>query len=329
MKRRTALATLGVLGLGGWWAARRHWPDDAWRNRCAGVPLPPHLREHPLLRAAWNGIAPERVRDMHVHLIGNGLGGHGTYVNPAMRGGLNPLKRAQFAFYLNAACVTDDAGAEDQYAANLARMADDLPRGTKLMLFAFDWFCDESGEPDPARSTLHVPNAYARQVAARRPDRFEWVASIHPYRLDAIERLQAAIDGGARAIKWLPPAMGIDPASAQCDAFYELLAASGLPLISHAGDEHAVDAGDLQALGNPLRLRRALDRGVRVIVAHCGSQGVGEDIDRFRGGGRLANFELFARLMEEPNYVGRVFGDISAMPQINRFDPWLMRILER
>ena len=40
-------------------------------------------------------------------------------------------------------------------------------------------------------------------------------------------------------MKWLPPSMGMDPASARYDAFYQRMAALGLPLISHAGDEHA------------------------------------------------------------------------------------------
>ena len=42
---------------------------------------------------------------------------------------------------------------------------------------------------------------------------------------------------GARAVKWLPSAMGIDPASAKCDRFYEALNRLDLPLIAHAGLE--------------------------------------------------------------------------------------------
>ena len=69
---------------------------------------------------------------------------------------------------------------------------------------------------------------------------------------------------------------------------------------------------------NPLRLRRPLDHGVRVIVAHCASLGENVDIDRGPNGPRADAFDLFARLMDEPRYDGRLFGDLSAVTQANR-----------
>ena len=80
---------------------------------------------------------------------------------------------------------------------------------------------------------FHIPDAYARDVARKHPEYFEWAASIHPYRKDAIEALEQARDG-ARAVKWLPSAMGIDPASPKCDRFYEALSKNHIPLIAHA-----------------------------------------------------------------------------------------------
>lgn len=68
-----------------------------------------------------------------------------------------------------------------------------------------------------------------------------------------------------RAVKWLPAAMGMDPASPRCDRFYAALARCELPLITHAGLERAVLGADQQDLGDPLKLRRALDAGVRVL----------------------------------------------------------------
>jgi len=144
-----------------------------------------------------------------------------------------------------------------------------------------------------------------------------------------VSALEEAVRGGARAVKWLPPSMNIDPASPRCDAFYEALARLGLPLLSHAGLERAVHVPDAQKLGNPLRLRRALDHGVRVIVAHCASLGDGEDLDAGRGAPRVANFDLFARLMEEQRFENLLFGDVSAMTQLNRIGPALDTVLER
>lgn len=47
-----------------------------------------------------------------------------------------------------------------------------------------------------------------------------------------MDELKLAIANGARAVKWLPAAMGMDPADAKCDAFYRVLADSRVPLIA-------------------------------------------------------------------------------------------------
>ncbi|MGH7863606.1 MAG: amidohydrolase family protein, partial [Candidatus Binataceae bacterium] len=156
-----------------------------------------------------------------------------------------------------------------------------------------------------------------------------WAASIHPWRADCVEALEQAKRDGARAVKWIPAAMGIDPASPRCDRFYAALVRLGIPLITHAGLERAVVSGYSQDFGNPLRLRRALASGVRVVVAHCASMGTDRDIDRGEDGPLAPSFELFARMMEDARYDGRLFGDISAMPQVNRAAPALARVVER
>jgi mannonate dehydratase len=133
---------------------------------------------------------------------------------------------------------------------------------------------------------------------------------------------------GACALKWLPSAQGIDPASPRCDRFYQELAQLGLPLIAHAGEERAMPGDD--KLGNPLKLRRALEHGVKVIVAHCASMGASPDLDRGAEQGALAdNFSLFERMMDQPAYEGRLFGDLSALTQSARAGAPLKRVLER
>lgn len=72
-------------------------------------------------------------------------------------------------------------------------------------------------------------------------------------------------------------------------------------------------------LGNPLKLRRPLGAGVRVVVAHCASLGVGRDLDR-GGSAVAANFDMFARLMDDPQFGATLAGDISAVAQGNRMD---------
>jgi len=142
-----------------------------------------------------------------------------------------------------------------------------------------------------------------------------------------VEALQKAKSGGARAVKWLPAAMGIDPAAPRCEPFYRAMKALQLPLISHGGEERAVLGHEKHDYGNPLRLRRALDAGVRVVVAHCASLGQDRDLDRGPNGPYVESFSLFTRLFENPAYEKQLFGDISAMTQLNRAGPALARVI--
>ena len=325
MKRRIFLASLGALAATGWY----YWPEDGFTNPCLDASLPDELADNDLIAAAWEGVAANRFWDCHVHLLGLGDSGGGAWVNPDMRKLIHPILYAQFEFFLNAACVDQSRQVDNDYVGRLLANLAGLATGARLMLLAFDYAHDADGRRLTEDSGFHVPNSYARDVAHRHPGRLEWTASIHPYRKDAVSALEDAVRDGARAVKWLPPSMSIDPASPRCDAFYEALARLDLPLLSHAGLERAVHVPDAQKLGNPLRLRRALDHGVRVIVAHCASMGDGEDLDAGAGASRVANFELFARLMEEPRYENLLYGDVSAMTQSNRIGPALDAVLER
>lgn len=328
MKRRRFLGALGAAGLsaallGGW----KYWPEQGVSNPCR-ADLPDAVAHHPLLQAAWAGLDPAQVWDCHVHLVGSGDSGSGAWFSPDMDSPWHPLLRMQKLFYMNAGCVHEAPGQLDRsYVARLLNLVDGMRPGFKALLLAFDWFHDENGQPDRNRSIFYIPNAYAAQVAHGHPGAFEWAASIHPYRADCVEALQEAVIGGARAIKWLPSAMGIDPLSPCCDRFYAALAAVDLPIISHAGRELAVQGGN-QDFGNPLRLRRAMDHGVRVVVAHCASDGDDQDLDRGANGPRVKSFELFARLMDEARYADRLHGDISALTQLNR--AWALKtVLQR
>jgi hypothetical protein len=241
-----------------------------------------------------------------------------------MRSHLHPVQRLQFDVYMAASGVTDPEHADQQYLERvlaLQRAANPLGRA---VLLAFDRHVAPDGREVPERSPFYTPDQYVLRAAAEHPEA-EACASVHPYRRDALERLEAARAGGAVAVKWLPNAMGIDPADRRCDPFYERLVALGLPLLSHTGLERAVHAADAQRLGNPLRLRRPLDAGVRVIMAHCATVGEDEDLDA--AGREVASFELFLRLMAEERYVGLAWGELSAVTLVNRSPSVLRRLL--
>lgn len=306
-----------------------YWPDHGMLNSCLSAELP---ADHPSVEvsaAAWQGLNPELVWDCHAHLIGVGDDHSGIWINPAMQSLAHPMQTVQKKFYLNASCTADDGHVDSNFVASFIRFKEGLPAGTKVMLLAFDYHYDEAGQRREELSSFYTPNSYAALLAQHYPQHFHWIASVHPYRRDAVEELQRAIAAGARAVKWLPPAMGMDPASPLCDPFYEVMARHQIPLLTHAGHEQAVHGGDTQDFGNPLRLRRPLEHGVPVIVAHCGSLGAGVDLDKGGNGPAVENFELFARLMDEPQYEGRLFGDISATTQLNRLGKPLTTILQR
>ena len=328
--RRRTLALLGALGVAGAGAALlRYWPEDGLLNPCRAR-LAPELARHEIVRAAWEGLEARRVWDCHVHLVGTGDSGSGIRIDPAMESIANPLQYAQRLFYLNAGCVHDAPGSVDNsYVERLHNLVDGLAPGAKLLLFAFDCVVDASGAERIDDTSILVPDSYASEVARRYPDYFEWAASIHPYRSDCVERLGHAASAGARAVKWLPAAMGIDPASRLCDRFYQALARRGLPLITHAGRELAIGSHLNQELGNPLRLRRALEHGVRVVVAHCASLGSDIDLDRGANAPQADSFSLFGRMMDDPRWENLLFGDISALTQVHRAVPGLVRVLER
>lgn len=291
--------------------------------------MPQDLLDHDLVLSGWEGIDATRFWDCHTHLVGTGDSGSGLWINPQMQSLRHPIQWLQRAFYLNGSCVADDGQSDLQYVERIGRLVTQMPTGMKVLLLAFDYFHDESGARQVQESAFYTPNDYAKSLAAQNPDRFEWVASIHPYRNDAAMALKRAADNGARAVKWLPPAQGMDPASPLCDPFYEVAAELDIPLLIHAGAELAVHGGNTEDFGNPLRLRRPLEHGVRVMVAHCASLGEGPDLDKGPDGPKEPCFDLFARMMDEPRYDGLLFGEISAVTQVNRFGNALEVLLRR
>ncbi|GIW73406.1 MAG: hypothetical protein KatS3mg102_2948 [Planctomycetota bacterium] len=281
-----------------------------------------------LLRAAWEGIDRERLVDLHVHAVGLGTGGSGAWVNPEMRSWAHPIQHVQFLVYLSAAGIRDLERADEQYVERLLALIRHQPAPGRYVLLAFDKVFRADGTEDLERTRLYVPNEYVFALAARYPEVLIPAMSVHPFRPGALAELERWAARGGRIVKWLPNAMGIDPADPRLDPFYDTMHELDLTLLTHAGEEKAVESEQGQALGNPLLLRRPLERGVRVVVAHCASLGRYPDLDSPRRELRPA-FELFLRLMDEERWRGRLFGEISAVTQYNRAPQVLATLLER
>ena len=275
-----------------------------------------------MMAQAWSGLRAADTWDCHVHLFGNGHSDTRVFLGASLDRPSTVADRARRAFFMNGGCVSgDEARFDPVMVARLTALVEQLPPGSKAMLLAFDFAHDDQGEKHKELTTFAVSDAYARDVARSRPDRFEWIASIHPYRGDAIAALEQAKQEGARAVKWLPSTMAMDPSSPRCRPFYDALQRLDVPLLIHMGEEKAAHGAGRAEYCNPLHLRHPLDAGVRVIAAHCASLGTSPDLDANRDESRapqVANFDLFTRLMDERRYEGRLYGDISALTQANR-----------
>ena len=279
-----------------------------------------------LIEQALSGIDPVRRVDHHTHVLAIGTSAPGAFVNPKMRAGVN-LERIKFWIYKSAAGIHNDENTDEEYVARLLRLARAAGPG-QYRILAFDKHYNADGTANLAKTKMHIPNEYIVELARRYPDVFLPVISVHPYRRDALQELEKWAKAGVRYLKWLPNAMGMDPADPAIEPFYEKMREYKMVLLSHAGEERAVEAEEDQRLGNPLRLRKPLDLGVRVIVAHAASLGECDDHDRDEAA-KTNCFDLFLRLMDEPKYAGLLFGEISAMLQFNRMPVPLATLLKR
>jgi uncharacterized protein len=238
--------------------------------------------------------------------------------------------------------IDDEERANEQYLRRILDLAVAADLGGTYYLYAFDYrFDPPAGKPSPPglqpsrdRSDLYVSNDYAIAVAAcltrlakhladkqgLRAPSFTPVASVHPHRPNALSELERLAQLGVRHLKWLPPAQHIDPADPRLDAFYRAMAGRSIALLSHTGKEHTLRVADGdEDLANPLRLRRALEAGVTVVMLHAGREGE-EESDTSHSGAPRSYFERFLEMMREQAYRGRLFGEISVLPYVGTQD---------
>jgi len=272
--------------------------------------LSPGARQ--LMEDSLRGLDLDRVTDYHAHLITR-------EVNPKWLSWTHPKDYAGNLLLTDAAGVRFDKDFDAAYLNRLAALIQSSPIHGKVFLFAMDKFHDSDGNAVNAKTTFHVPNDAVFDAVSKYPNLFVPVVSIHPYRKDAIAELERCARRGSRYVKWIPNSMGIDPASPKTEAFYHRMRELHMVLICHTGSEPIVETSEGRDFGNPLRLRKPLGMGVRVIACHCASWGTDIDFES-PGGKRVQSFDLFLRLMDEPAYRGLLFGDISAVTFFTRGD---------
>ena len=138
-----------------------------------------------------------------------------AFVNPKMRSGIN-LERLKFLIYASAAGVKNIDDADQEYVTRLVRLARHQTPG-KYRILAFDKYYMPDGSVDLAKTNMYVPNRVRRRAwRANIPIFFSPVISVHPYRTRcACRNWTNGRKPGVKYVKWLPNAMGMDPANPQ------------------------------------------------------------------------------------------------------------------
>jgi predicted TIM-barrel fold metal-dependent hydrolase len=205
------------------------------------------------------------IVDCHVHVCAT-TAGHGS-VSPRLR------RSVAFRFMrwrIRLPGDEDQERLERVIAAKLMETIDGTLEIDKAVVLAFDGVHDRDGNFDATNTHLYVTNDYAWELAQRHP-KILFGASVHPYRKDAVAEVERCVGRGAVLLKWLPIVQNFNPADVRCFPLYEALAHHRLPLLCHTGGEVALPNLD-RSVADPALLLPALQRGVTVIAAHCGTR---------------------------------------------------------
>lgn len=240
--------------------------------------------------------------DCHVHLAAFPDGNNGCYIS------LKMLKSPLFRFLLwkHGLDPENTARSNEKYVGDLLSELRASTHVGRAVLLGMDGAYDRHGALDRRRTDFLVGNDYLLQVARNHPHEFLAGVSINPQRRDAIDEVARCAEAGAALVKVLPNAQGFDPGNPAFIPFYRALARRRLPLLSHVGYEFSLIGKD-QSMGDPDRLRTALDEGVTVIAAHGCSNGL------------LFHEPFYATLLSLVHTYPHFFTDLSALTLPNRF----------
>lgn len=240
--------------------------------------------------------------DCHVHLAALPDGANGCYISPKM------LKSPLFRFLLWKHRLQPDKPREanQKYLDDLLVELRASRHVRQAVLLGMDGVYDQNGRLNQAHTDFLIGNDYVLKTAQAHPGELLAGVSINPQRRDAIDEVHRCADAGATLVKVLPNAQQFNPADLRYRPFYRALAERKLPFLSHVGYEFSLIGKD-QSVGDPERLRVALDEGATVIAAHACSYG-------------LILYEKFLPTLRDlVRHYPHFYADISALTLPNRF----------
>ena len=246
-------------------------------------------------------MTDKHLIDCHVHLAALPDGDNGCYISPKML--RSPLFR--FLLWKHQLSPSNPREANRKYLDDLLTELRASRHVQRAVLLGMDGVYDHNGQLDQAHTDFLISNDYVLNIARAYPNEFLAGVSINPQRRDAVDEIHRCADAGATLVKVLPNAQQFNPADTRYKAFYQTLAERKLPFLSHVGYEFSLIGKD-QSVGDPDRLRPALEAGATVIAAHACSYG-------------LIIYEKFLPTLRDfvqryPNF----YADISALTLPNR-----------
>ena len=207
--------------------------------------------------------------DCHVHLAALPDNDNGCFISPkTLR---SPL--FQFILWKHQLDTAKPQEANQKYLDDLLMELRASRHVRQAVLLGMDGVYDQNGRLDQVHTDFLISNDYVINTAQAHPNEFLAGVSINPQRRDAVEEVHRCADAGATLVKVLPNAQQFDPADPRYKAFYRTLVERKLPFLSHVGYEFSLIGKD-QSVGDPDRLRVALDEGTTVIAAHACSYGL-------------------------------------------------------
>lgn len=241
------------------------------------------------------------IIDCHVHVSAT-TGGRGV-MSSRLANSL-PFRFMRWRLGVEGEGERQDRGVESKLVDTIASAR---PLDAAVVL-AFDAVHDDAGRLDADRTHLYVSNDYVIDLATRHRQ-ILFGCSVHPYRPDAVDELERCVRAGAVLVKWLPIVQGFNPADDRCLPFYEACVDHRIPLLSHTGGERTLPRVD-DGMADPALLLPAINRGVTVIAAHCGTRSFPGETDYL---------DTWSRLAREHE---RFYGDTSALNLPMRSHAW-------
>ena len=248
----------------------------------------------------------KKLIDVHVHLAGLPDGRNGCFISKKML--KSPLFR--FMAWRLGLSFGDPERANQIYLERLIRSIEDSTVLDKAVVLGMDGVYDRNGRLDESATDFLISNDHVLSTVAAHSNRLLAGVSINPCRRDALDEVSRCAERGAFLVKVLPNTQQFNPAEERFRPFYRELARRKLPFLSHVGYEFSLMGKD-QSVGDPARLRLALEEGVTVIAAHGASYGLflrephWKTLTEFVA--RYPHFYWDASALTLPNRVGMLF----------------------